>query len=190
MLATAYSLRSQLFLEQKDYLKASRAALAAKKYLDEASRISPNDPDVLYGVGLISYGMSELPAYARAILSVLDIPGDREEGLSDIEKAASDGIYTRASARMALLVIFANIEHDYRGAIACGKELIESYPNNPEIYFPYAYALSEAGDFEGALAVAAALKRKMDARAPYFDGAIVPPLSSPHGQDPHGQGTA
>jgi hypothetical protein len=174
LIATAYSLLSQLYLEQKEYLKASRAALAAKGCLDEAARLSPDDPDVKYAVGLASLAMSELPGYARTILSLLDVPADREAALRSLSLAAETGVYSASSAKLALLLILVNAEHDYARAIPYGKDLIARYPNNPEIYFPYAYALSASGDDKTALAVAAVLKAKIDAGLPYFDGAIVP----------------
>jgi tetratricopeptide (TPR) repeat protein len=173
LIATAYSLLSQLYLEQHDYLKASRAAVTGKRYLDEAERISPDDPDVRYGVGLLSYGVAEMPEPARLVLSVLSIPGDKERGIEDLKAAAEHGIYTKASAEVALLMITANIEDRYADAVLYGRRLIARYPDNPELYFPFANALSETGDFERARAVAAALKRKMDEGLPYFDGAIV-----------------
>ncbi len=174
LLATAYSLTAQLALEEKEYAKASRAALRARDYLEEAARISPDDPDVRYGVGILSYGMSEMPPVARSILSLMKIRGDKEQGIDDLEDAAKRGVYTKMSARVALLMIMANIEDRFAEAVGYGRDLVARYPNNPELYFPYANALSETGDHEAALAVAAALKHKIDERLPYFDGAIVP----------------
>jgi tetratricopeptide (TPR) repeat protein len=75
---------------------------------------------------------------------------------------------------MALLFVLVNMEHDFNRAIPHGRALLSAYPNNPEIYFPYAYALSMSGDFDGALAVAAKLKGGIDRGLPYFDDAIVP----------------
>jgi len=173
LLATAYSLLAQLFLEQKEYVRAANAALRAEKYLKEAERISPDDPDVRYGVGLLSYGMAEMPPAARSILSLLNIPGDRERGIKDLKTAAERGVYTKTSARVALLMIMVNVEDRYPEAVVYGRELTNEFPNNPELYFPYAYALSETGDHEGARIVAAALRKKIDDGLPYFDGAIL-----------------
>ncbi len=173
LLATGYSLLSQLAMEQKEYVKAARAALRAEDYLRQAERISPDDPDVRYGVGLISYGMAEMPPFARPILSILDIPGDRERAIEDLEEAAAHGVYTKTSARVALLMIMANIEDRFPEAVVYGRELTGEFPNNPELYFPYANALSETGDHAAARAVALTLKKRIDDGLPYFDGAIV-----------------
>ncbi|MBN2223851.1 MAG: tetratricopeptide repeat protein [Deltaproteobacteria bacterium] len=174
LLATAYSLVAQLSLDHKEYLKAAAAALRAEDYLKEAERISPDDPDVRYGVGLVSYGMAEMPPFARSVLSILHIPGDKEQGIEDLKTAAEKGVYTKTSARIALLMIMANIENRYPEAVFYGRELTDEFPNNPELYFPYANALSETGDHEGARTVATALGEKIDDGQPYFDGAIVP----------------
>jgi tetratricopeptide (TPR) repeat protein len=174
LLATAYSLLAQLALEEKEYAGAARAGLKARDYLDEAARLSPDDPDVRYGLGILSYGMSEMPPFARSVLSLMNVPGDKARGLEDLKIAAERGVYTKASARVALLMILSNVEDRFPEAVAYGRELVARYPDNPELYFPYANALSETGDHEAALAVAGVLKRKIDEGLPYFDGAIVP----------------
>ncbi len=174
LLATAYSLLAQLAQEEKQYLAAADAAIRAEKYLKDAARIAPDDPDVRYGVGLLAYGTAEMPAPLRSILSLMDIPGDREGGIEDLKTAAERGVYTKTSARVALLMITANIEDRYKDAVVYGRGLIGDYPNNPELYFPYANALSEIGDREAAWAVVRELKRRIDGGTPYFDGAIVP----------------
>lgn len=174
LVATAYSLQSQLFLETGDRVRSARAALTAKRYLDEAARISAGDPDVRYGLGLISYGTAQMPPAFRSILLVLSIPGDRYRGIEDLRAAAENGVYTKSAAAVALLMIMSNIENRFGEAVVYGRRLVAAYPNNPELYFPYANALSETGDHEGALAVASALEQKIDEGLPYFDGAIVP----------------
>lgn len=174
LVATAYSLQSQLFLETGDRVRSARAALTAKRYLDEAARISAGDPDVRYGLGLISYGTAQMPPAFRSILLVLSIPGDRDRGIEDLRAAAENGVYTKSAAAVALLMIMSNIENRFGEAVVYGRRLVAAYPNNPELYFPYANALSETGDHEGALAVASALEQKIDEGLPYFDGAIVP----------------
>ena len=70
-------------------------------------------------------------------------------------------------------MIMGNIEDRYEEAVIYGRRLVAAYPDNPELYFPYANALSETGDHDGAHAVAAVLKLKMDEGLPYFDGAIA-----------------
>jgi tetratricopeptide (TPR) repeat protein len=174
LLATGFSLLAQLYQVQRRYLPAAEAALKAARHIDRAYVLSPDDPDVLYARGLLLYGLATMPDPARSLLSLLDMRGDRDEGLLLISRAADDGVYTASSARMSLLFVLVNMEHDFNRAIPHGMALVESYPNNPEIYFPYAYALSMAEDFDGALAVAAGLKDGIDRGLPYFDDAIVP----------------
>jgi tetratricopeptide (TPR) repeat protein len=173
LLATAYSLLAQLALDERQYLAAADAAIRAEKCLADAERASPDDPDVRYGVGLLAYGTAEMPAPMRSVLSLMDIRGDRERGIQDLKTAAEHGVYTKTSARVALLMITANIEDRYEDAVVYGRELVEEYPNNPELYFPYANALSETGDREAAWDVVRTLGQKIDGGVPYFDGAIV-----------------
>ncbi len=173
LVATAHSLLAQLYLEDGRYIKAADAALSAKKYLDEAYEYSPEDPDVLYAVGLLIYGIDTLPGFLKPVLSVMDLKGDRVEGLRLLKEAAKGGVYTSAAARFSLLVILVNIEGDFEEAVKYGRELFIKYPGNPELYFPYAYALSETGDFDAALSVAAGFKKRLDEKKPFFDEAVI-----------------
>lgn len=172
--ATGFSLLAQLYQAQRRYIPAADAALKAARHIDEAYALTPEDPDVLYARGLLLYGLATMPDPARTLLSLLHMQGEKDEGLSLMSRAATDGVYTASSARMSLLFVLVNMEHDFDGAIPHGRALISAYPNNPEIYFPYAYALSMTGDFSGALEIAAGLKAGIDRGLPYFDDAIIP----------------
>ncbi|MBN1883502.1 MAG: hypothetical protein JW885_15150 [Deltaproteobacteria bacterium] len=172
--ATGYSLLAQLYQAQRRYVPAADAAMKAAKHIDEAYALTPEDPDVLYARGLLLYGLATMPDVARTLLSLVDMQGDKDEGLALISTAAADGVYTASSARMSLLFVLVNVEHDFAGAIPHGEALLSTYPHNPEIYFPYAYALSMIGDFDGALVIAAELKAGIDRSLPYFDDAIIP----------------
>jgi tetratricopeptide (TPR) repeat protein len=174
LLATGYSLLAQLYQADQRYLPAADAALKAAGHIDEAYALTPDDPDVLYARGLLLYGIATMPGMARSLLSLLSMQGDADEGLRLMTKAAADGVYTASSARMSLLFVLVNMEHDFPGAVKQGEALIFSYPNNPELYFPYAYALSMTGDFDEALDAAAGLKDGIDRGLPYFDDAIIP----------------
>lgn len=172
--ATGFSLLAQLYQVQGRYLPAADAALKAAWHIDEAYALSPEDPDVLYARGLLLYGLATMPDPVRTLLSLLRMQGDKEEGLSLMSRAAADGVYTASSARMSLLFVLVNMEHDFDGAIPHGRALLSAYPNNPEIYFPYAYALSMTGAYDEALTVATKLKAGIDRGLPYFDDAILP----------------
>jgi len=172
--ATGFSLLAQLYQAQRRYVPAADAALKAAGHIDEAYALAPEDPDVLYARGLLLYGLATMPDAARMLLSLLRMRGDRNEGLVLMSRAAEDGVYTASSARMSLLFVLVNMEHDFTEAVPHGRALLSAYPNNPEIYFPHAYALSMSGDFEGALETAAELKAGIDRGLPYFDDAIIP----------------
>ncbi|MBN1573782.1 MAG: tetratricopeptide repeat protein [Deltaproteobacteria bacterium] len=171
LMATAHALKAELFLRQKRYLKSVEYGFRSVKYLDEAREISPNDPDILYAVGLLKYGSANVPNVLRPFLSLVELRPDKELGLSYIRMGAERGIYSAGGAKFFLMLISVSELEDYKTAAKLGKELVGRYPNNPEVYFPYAYALSEIGDYEGAFMVVDEFKAKARAATPYFDDA-------------------
>jgi len=171
--ATGHSLLTQLYLGEKRYAKAMASAIIARRSIERAYTISPHDPDILYGMGLFMYGVATAPSLIKPVLSAATgVSPDKERGLSLIERAAEEGVYTKTPARFFLLLVTVNIEGDFERAARYGGGLIARYPNNPEIYFPYAYALSELGRYDEALLVCASFREKMEKNYPFFDEAI------------------
>jgi tetratricopeptide (TPR) repeat protein len=173
LVATAYALKAELFLRQGRYIKSVEYGFRSIRYLDEAYEVSPDDPDVLYAVGLLKYGSANVPGVLMPFLAPAELRPDKELGLSYIRVGVKRGVYSAYGARFFLMLVSINELKDYKTAAKLGKELTARYPNNPEVYFPYAYALSELGDYEGAFSAVDAFRKKAKAGTPYFDDALA-----------------
>ncbi|GEM_PF-2178384 len=173
LMATAHALKAELFLRQKRYLKSVESGFRSMRYLDDAHKTSPNDPDILYAVGLLKYGSANVPGVLRPFLALAELRPDKKLGLSYIRIGAKRGVYSAGGAKFFLMLVSINELEDFTTAARLGGELIRKYPNNPEVYFPYAYALSELGDYEGAFSAVDAFREKAKAATPYFDDAVA-----------------
>ncbi len=173
LMATAHTLKAELHFRKKQYLKAVQSGYRAKKYLEGAYETSPKNPDVLYAVGLLKHGVENIPKVLRPFLSLMEIKSDKKLGLAYIKIGAERGVYSAVGAKLFLMLISVGEQKDYTTATRLGRELIVKYPNNPEIYFPYAYALSELKDYTGAFSVIDSFMTKSEMGTLYFYEALT-----------------
>jgi tetratricopeptide (TPR) repeat protein len=78
------------------------------------------------------------------------------------------------TAKMALLRIYAGPERRYTEAFELGRDLVQRYPGNPEVYFATAHAASEIGRFSEAMEIARGVLRQIEAAHPRFPPELLP----------------
>jgi hypothetical protein len=100
---TAHLFRGQLLARQKKALAAAGEAKRSRRLL-----LQSKDPDALFGLGSYNYLTDQLQGAARGLRALMGIPaGDREEGLRQLERAASEGTRFSLEARVALMSLYA-----------------------------------------------------------------------------------
>lgn len=116
------------------------AVSLTKQAENEASTLLARDPnaiDAYVALGAGHYIIGCLPGYKRAFLWFGGIHGDRERGMEEMKKAASDGHYLRPFAKILLALAYRR-EHQPDQARVLLSELTEQFPTNPR----FAYELS------------------------------------------------
>ncbi|MBI4841853.1 MAG: tetratricopeptide repeat protein [candidate division NC10 bacterium] len=91
---------------------------------------------------------------------------------------AEQGTSLKMTARVALLRLYAGPEEKYAEALRLGRDLLQRYPGNPDLYFATAHAASELGRTGEALEIARRLSRNMAEGRPHF----TPELSARYNQ--------
>lgn len=107
---------------------------------NEASALLARDPnaiDAYVALGAGHYIIGCLPGYKRAFLWFGGIHGDRQRGMEEMQKAASDGHYLRPFAKILLALAYRR-EHQPERARILLSELTDQFPTNPR----FAYELS------------------------------------------------
>jgi tetratricopeptide (TPR) repeat protein len=153
---------------RKNYLAALHGVRAAHRCFQEALQFDPNLVDASYGLGLYHVAMGRLPAIVKPFAAVVLPAGDSELGLKELERVAEQGAYLKASARVALLQLYAGSEQKYADALRLGQNLLRRYPGNPDLYFATAHAASELGRFEDALEIGRQVGRQVQDGRPRF----------------------
>lgn len=153
---------------RKNYLAAFQALRQAHRRFQEALQLDPKLVDAYYGIGLYNYALGRLPGLLRPLVALALPPGEPSHGLQELGRVAEEGIYLRMTARVALLRLYAGELEKYAEALRLGRELLQRYPGNPDLYFATAHAASEAGRFGEALEIARRVFRHMAGGRPRF----------------------
>jgi len=121
----------------------------ALKHLKEANANAelllhdhPEAYDAYVAPGVAYYVIGSLPASARFLLWFGGIHGDKQLGMSEVQKTADHGHYLKPFARI-LLALSARREKMNELAQKNLKELLEEYPGNPVYEAEYAKALGQ-----------------------------------------------
>lgn len=153
---------------RKNYVAAFQALRETQRRFQEALQLDPNLVDAHYGIGLYQYSLGHLPVLLKPLVSIVLPPGDPAHGIEELTRVAEHGTYLKMTARMALLQLFAGQEKRYAEALRLGRDLLQRYPGNPDLYFSTAYVASELGRYPEALDVARRVARNMTESRPRF----------------------
>jgi tetratricopeptide (TPR) repeat protein len=153
---------------RRNYVAALRAVRESHRRFEEALQLDPNLVDAYYGIGLYNYALGQLPALLRPLVSIALARGDAAHALQDVERVAEQGTYLKMTARVALLRLYAGPEEKYAEALRLGRDLLQRYPGNVDLYFATANAASELGRTTEALEIARRVARNMAERRPHF----------------------
>jgi hypothetical protein len=100
---TAHLLRGQLYARQKKAVAAGVEAKRARRLLEPC-----RSADALFGLGSVNYLTGQLEGAARGLRALLGIPpGDRQQGLRQLARAAAESEHFRLESRLILLSLYA-----------------------------------------------------------------------------------
>jgi len=161
--AGTLGLQAQDAYQRRRYLSAWRLAKASYQHLLAAAEADPQGRDAAYGLGMLHYELSRLPAITRVLASWLWGQGDRAKGLEELEQAARDAVYTRTAAQMTLAYLYAYQEDQPEAALPYAEELARRYPHNSDLAFLLAALYSDLGRSPEAFAVAEVVRQRLTA---------------------------
>ncbi len=145
-LGAAYGVRAQYRVHRAERLAAARDGKRIKASLDRALALDPSMHDAEFGIGMYRYYAGVAPAIFRFLRFLLLLPGgDREDGLRQLERAATRGVLVRGEAQYQIHVLYLWYEKKWPEALAIIRRLQQSYPRNPLLRQIEAEILDEYG---------------------------------------------
>lgn len=131
-LGAAYGVRAQFRVHRVERLAAARDGKRIKDALERALALDPHLHDAEFGLGMYRYYADIAPAFFRFLRFLLLMPGgDREDGLRQLERAASEGVLVTGEAQFQIHVIYLWYEKKWPEALGIIRDLQQRYPRNP-----------------------------------------------------------
>jgi tetratricopeptide (TPR) repeat protein len=129
----AYALRARLEGLRGRDLPTARAGKKMRSFLLAALQADPNLTDAYLGVGIYNYFVDTLPTIVKFLSIFIGLPsGSRDEGLKQMEKAATEGEMTKGEALFYLAKDYSReSERQYAKSLELFQKLADEYPHNP-----------------------------------------------------------
>jgi tetratricopeptide (TPR) repeat protein len=130
--------------------RAFGSARRAYKTAEQASAVSPADPDPRLILGTYRYVVSGLNLPARMVAYMAGLDGDRALGLAMVEQAAASSSPVQTEARFALILLY-NRERRWDDALGVLAALRDLYPRNRLLWLETGATALRAGRAADAL---------------------------------------
>ncbi|MCS6966066.1 MAG: tetratricopeptide repeat protein [Candidatus Kapabacteria bacterium] len=129
----ALGYRGRFYAMRESWIRAANDGREGFEILMRVQRLAPTNYDVLLGTGVYNYYAVKLPEMypiLRPLLLFLP-PGDKELGIAQLRASARHARYAATEAKVVLLQILYDFEHNIPEALTVAEELFQQYPRNP-----------------------------------------------------------
>jgi tetratricopeptide (TPR) repeat protein len=126
-----WALRARLLGLHGERLETARAGVRAREHFRRALELDPQLADAQMGLGLYNYFVDTLSPIVKVLRFLLGLPGgNKQEGIRQLEIAASAGKLTGVEAQFYLAKNLRNYDQQYARAIELLEPLVRRYPQN------------------------------------------------------------
>ncbi len=94
--------------KMSNMLTAAREAKKGVDLLKQAVALDPANADAQMGLGLFNYLISQAPSAVQTVIKLAGLSGNKNDGLRQLEYAATNGVYARAEAQSWLAQIYSS----------------------------------------------------------------------------------
>jgi tetratricopeptide (TPR) repeat protein len=128
----AHALRGRLHSDRGHWLKAARDGQQALGALKEVVKREPDNHDLYFGLGLFDYLADVVPKQHRILrpFARLFPKGNRDRGITELERAMRQGQFVSTEAAYALLQVHYVFEKDYQASLRYALWLRARHPDN------------------------------------------------------------
>ena len=128
----ALGFRGRLRSNRGDWFKAAMDGKRAMDYVLAVARKDPNNADYIFGKGIYDYYaavVAEKYPFTKPVM-VFFPSGDRERGIAELTRTATQGTLIQTEAAYFLLQIYYMFEQDYEKSVYYANWLRDRHPEN------------------------------------------------------------
>lgn len=144
-LGGALGFKGRFELMEGNWFSSFSLAIKAVEALKTSLKMNPNNPDVLFGLGIFDYYTARLSGVVRFLSYLFIHRGNKEEGLRKLHLAAREATYSATEAKSMLIHIYMFLEEDFLKALALIEDLTKKYRKALVTGFCWAYVMSGWG---------------------------------------------
>ena len=129
----AIGFRGRLRSLRESWLKAADDGREALPIVEKASKLDPDNKDVLLGFGIYDYYASVIPDQYPLLkpLMIFFPSADKEKGIAELKSTAENGKYAKYEARYFLMTLYYSYENNPNKAYEYAEMLNGEFPDNP-----------------------------------------------------------
>ena len=148
-LSAANGFDARLNAERHNWRKATVSSKRSLNYLQKSREANGLSPEFLFGEALFNYYAVWIPENYPLLKPVLLFfpKGDKKLGLDQLRTVAANGFYTGVEAKVFLMRILHNEEHQTAAAFPVAQGLARKYPDNGYFERFYAYLCFDQAQF-------------------------------------------
>lgn len=146
----AIGYRGRFYANRESWFRAATDGKNAFDILVQIQMTQIINCDIMLGLGIYNYFAAVFPDKYPALKALMIFlpKGDKQIGLLQLKGAAANAKYADIEAKVVLMQIYYQFEHDYWNALNMSQELYTRYPNNPFFERYYGRSLVATGQFE------------------------------------------
>jgi hypothetical protein len=128
---------------------ALKEAKEARNFHAQLLTVNPSYVDAMLVPGMYDYIAGSIPWYMKVLTAVIGIHGDKQRGLTSMERVAREGKWARVEAQQ-FLAIFYFRERRFDEAVALMEQVSREYPRNFVVLQHLARTYKTQGNFRKA----------------------------------------
>lgn len=170
-LSAANGFDARLNAERHNWRKATVSSKRSLNYLQKSQEANGLSPEFLFGEALFNYYAVWIPENYPLLKPVLLFfpKGDKKLGLTQLRNVANNGFYTGVEAKVFLMRILHNEEHQTSLAMPIAQGLAQKYPDNGYFERFYAYLCFDQAQFAECERVSHDILNKINAGMPGYE---------------------
>jgi hypothetical protein len=170
-LSAANGFDARLNAERHNWRKATVSSKRALNYLQKSREANGLSPEFLFGEALFNYYAVWIPENYPLLKPVLLFfpKGDKKLGLEQLRNVATNGFYTSVEAKVFLMRILHNEEHQTPAAMPIAQGLARKYPDNGYFERFYAYLCFDQAQFTECERVSQDILQKINTGMPGYE---------------------